>query len=68
MLHYCMLESSHIIVIQYIHVFTVLCVSWLAYVACVDSVFNASVLLEFSLFKDDASMWLKKIHCNWQKL
>ena len=59
-----MLESSHIIVIQYTYVFTVLCVSWPAYAVCVDSVFNISVLLEFSVFKDDAPMWLKKIHRN----
>jgi len=66
MLHYCILESSHIIVMQYIHVFTMLCVSWPAYVVCVDSVFNASVLIEFSLFKDinDVPMRLKKIHRN----
>ena len=50
--------------------FTVLCVSWPAYVICVDSVFNASVLIEFSLLKDidDAPMRLKKIHRNCQKL
>ena len=45
-------------------VFAVLCVSWPVYVVCVDSVFNASVLLEFFLFKDDAPMRLKKIHHN----
>ena len=30
--------------------------------AVLNSVFNASVLLKFSLFRDDAPMWLKKIH------
>ena len=49
------------------HEFTALCVSWAEYIVGVDSVsthFNASILLEFFLLKDDIPVRLKKIHRN----